>query len=59
MIGQIRIDILEGLHVLGKPEDFAKYYYENGYRRIAVLLRPLILGIYKFRKMEKTFADII
>jgi len=21
---------LEGLRVLGKPEDFAKYYYENG-----------------------------
>ena len=21
---------LEGLRVLGKPEDFARYYYENG-----------------------------
>lgn len=45
---------LEGLRVLGKPEDFAKYYYENGADEL--LYMDVVASLYERNSLHEIIA---
>ena len=42
---------MEGLRVLGKPEDFARYYYENGIDEL--MYQDVVASLYQRNSLLK------
>jgi cyclase len=46
---------LEGLRVLGKPADFAKYYYENGADEL--IFQDVVASLYERNSLQEIISD--
>ena len=46
---------LEGLRVLGKPADFAKYYYENGADEL--MLMDVVASLYERNSLHEIISQ--
>ena len=45
---------LEGLRVLGKPEDFARYYYENGADEL--IYQDVVASLYERNSLHEIIS---